>query len=102
MAVGKKKLTHPFLSLCWNQEIFATMYHLFLLHSSVSKESVLNAGDPGLISELGRSPGEGNDNPLQYSFPENSMGRGTWQATIHGVAELDITQYTHLTKMNYA
>ena len=38
---------------------------------------------------------------LQYSCLENSMGRGTWQATIHEVAELDITQYTHLTKMNY-
>ena len=45
-----------------------------------------DAGDPGLISSSGRSPGEGNGNPLQYSCLENSMGRGDWWATVHGVA----------------
>ena len=55
----------------------------------------------GLTPGSGISSGIGNSNPLQYSCLENSMGRGTWQATIHEVAELDITQYTHLTKMNY-
>ena len=49
-------------------------------HSSVSKESVCNTGDPGLIPGLGRSPGEGNGNPLQYSCLENPMDRGAWQA----------------------
>jgi len=44
-------------------------------------------GDPGLIPGSGRSPGEGNSNPLQYSCPENSMGRGAWQATVHGVGK---------------
>ena len=43
------------------------------------------AGDEGLIPGLGRSPGEGNNNPLQYSYLENSMDRGAWQATVHGV-----------------
>ena len=42
------------------------------------KVSACNAGDPGLIPGLGRSPGEGNGNPLQYSCLENSMDRGAW------------------------
>ena len=56
--------------------------------SSVSKESACNAGDPGSIPGLGRSPGEGNGNPLQYSCLENPMDRGTWQATVYGVARV--------------
>ena len=52
-----------------------------------SKESAYNAGDPGLIPGLGRSPGEGNHYPLQYSYLENSMDIGAWQATVHGVAK---------------
>ena len=54
---------------------------------SVVKNLPANAGDPGLIPESGRSPGEGNGYPLQYSCPENSMDRGAWQATVHGVAK---------------
>ena len=57
------------------------------------KDSSCSAGDAedmGLILELGRSPGEENDNPLQYSCLGNPMDRGAWQATFHGVAkELD-------------
>ena len=49
------------------------------------KESACNAGDPGLIPGWGRSPGEGNGNPLQYSCPENSMDTGAWQATVQGL-----------------
>ena len=45
-------------------------------HSSVSKESACNAGDPSLIPGSGRYPGEGNGNPLQYSCLENPMDRG--------------------------
>ena len=57
------------------------------------KESACNAGDPGLIPELGRSPGEGHGNPLQYFCLENSMNRGVWQATVHGLAkESDTTE----------
>ena len=52
---------------------------------SDSKESACNAGDKGCIPGLGRSPEEGNRNPLQYSCLENPMDRGTWQATVHGV-----------------
>ena len=54
---------------------------------SVGKESACNTGDVGLIPGLGRSPGEGTDNPLQYSRLENSMDRGAWQATVHSVAQ---------------
>ena len=54
---------------------------------SDSKESACSAGDPGLIPWLGRYPGEGNDNPLQYTCLENSMDRGAWQATVHGVTK---------------
>ena len=51
-----------------------------------------NAGDMGLIPGLGRSPGKGNGYPLQYSGLENSMDRGAWQATGHGVSESDTTE----------
>ena len=54
---------------------------------SDGKESACSAGDPSLIPGLGRSPGEGNGNPLQYSCLENPMDRGAWRATVHGVAE---------------
>ena len=52
---------------------------------SVGKESACNAGDPGSIPGWGRSPGEGNGYPLQYSCLENPMDRGAWWATVHGV-----------------
>ena len=57
-------------------------------HSSVSKESACNAGDLGSIPGLGRSSGEGNDNPLQCSCLENPMDRGAWRATVHGVTRV--------------
>ena len=53
--------------------------------SSPGKESACNAGDPSSVPELGRSPGEINSYPLQYSCLENSMDRGAWQVTIHGI-----------------
>ena len=49
------------------------------------KESACNAGDPGSILRLGRSPGEGNGYPFQYSYLENPMDREAWQAAVHGV-----------------
>ena len=55
--------------------------------SSVVKNLPATAGDMGLITGLGRSPGEGNGNPLQYSRLENPMDRGAWRATVHGVIE---------------
>ena len=58
------------------------------LCGSDGKESTYNVGDVGLIPGLGKSLGEGNDNPLQYSCLENSMDRGAWKAVIvHGVTE---------------
>ena len=59
---------------------------------SDGKEFACNAGDQGSIPGLGRSPGEGNGNPLQYSCLENPMYRKAWQTTLHGIAkELDTT-----------
>ena len=49
------------------------------------KKSTCNVGDAGLISGLGRSPGGGNSNLLYYSCLENSVDRGAWRATVHGV-----------------
>ena len=57
-------------------------------YNSIGKESTCNAGDPGSIPGLGRSPGEGNSNPIQYSGLENPIDRGAWQATVHGVARV--------------
>ena len=59
---------------------------------SEGKEPACNVGNLGLIPASGRSPGEGNGNPLLYSCLENSMDRGVWQATVHGVAKGDTTE----------
>ena len=88
----------------WAQA-FCSHHRVYLLHSSAivflfvftrlsglpgsldGKQSTCNAGDLGLIPGSGRSPGEGNDNPLQYFCLENPMDGGAWQATVHGVAK---------------
>ena len=54
---------------------------------SDGKVSACSAEDPGLIPGLGRSPGEGNGKPLQYSCLENLLGRGAWWAVVHRVAK---------------
>ena len=54
---------------------------------SLVKNPPANAVDAGSIPGLGRSRGEGNDNPLQYSCLGNPMDRGAWQATVHGIAK---------------
>ena len=60
--------------------------------SSAVKNPPANAEGIGSIPGLGRSPREGNGNPLQYSCLENPMNRGTWQATVHGVKKSDMTE----------
>ena len=74
---------------------FVVLYCQVELHHSIplgfpagsdGKESTCDAGDPDSIPGLGRSPGEGNGNPLQDSCLENPMDRGAWWATVHGVA----------------
>ena len=59
--------------------------------SLVGKESACDAGDLGSVPESGRSPGEGDGNPLQYSCLEIPMDRGAWQATVHRSQESDTT-----------
>ena len=67
---------------------------------SGGKVSVYNVGDLGLIPGSGRSPAEGNGNPLQYYCLENPMDRGAWYATIHGVTKsqtpLNVYIYIHI------
>ena len=70
--------------LCLRKEFF---------YGSAGKESVCNVGDLCWIPGLGRSPGEGKGYPLQYSGLENSMGRGAWQAKVHGVAKTSDVLY---------
>ena len=72
------------------------------LVAQLVKNPPANAGetrDKGSIPELGRSPGEGNGNPLQYSRLENPTDRGTRWATIHGVTESDTSDHTHKVKL---
>ena len=80
--------SHPTLSLYISLSCFSP-------GGSVAKEPFSNAGDTGLIPGLGRSPGEGNGNPLQYSCLGNPMDRGAWRATVHGSQELDRTERLH-------
>ena len=57
----------------------------------VVKNSPTSVGDTVLITGSGRSPGDTNDNPFQYSCLGNPTDRGAWQATVHGVAESNMT-----------
>ena len=80
----------------WYIKVTSTLHFPFQSFpgGSDGKESACNAWDLGLIPGLGRSPGEGHGNPLQYSCLENSMDRGAWQATVHRVAK-SWTQVSH-------
>ena len=67
--------------------LFGLFLYWALPGGSVVKNPPANAGDPGSFPGSGRSSGEGNGNPLQYSCLESSMDRGAWRATVHGVAK---------------
>ena len=70
-----------------NLQIFILEGKFVLFGGSDSKESSCSVGDPGLIPGSGRSPGEGDGYPLQYSCLENFKDREDWRATVHGVAK---------------
>ena len=82
--ISEESLVHFFLNSLW---VLTSGFP----GGSVSKESACNAGDRGSVPGLGRSPREGNGNPLQYSCLENPMDRGAWRATVYGSQELDTT-----------
>ena len=71
------------------------------ISGSDGKESACNAGDLDLIPGLGRSPGEGHDNPFQCPCLENPTDRGAWRDTVHGVAKSQ-TQLNFSTKLKKA
>ena len=73
-------MLHPAQHFAW-----CTLHHG--LPWWLREASVYNVGDPGSSPGLGRSPGEGNGNPLQYSCLENPMDRGAWWATVYGVTK---------------
>ena len=79
--------------ILWRRNRLPTPVFLGFSGGSDSKESACNGGDLGSIPGLGRSPGEGNGYPLQYSGLENSMDRGAWWAIVHGGhKESDMTE----------
>ena len=102
--VAKLKLLYRLLYLmlfiseyaCHSDYLWSVIIYGGFPSNSVGKASACNVGDLGSIPGLGRSPGEGNGNPLQDSCLENPMDRGAWWATVHGVAESDTPEWlTH-------
>ena len=71
----------------------------------MDKECAYNAGDTGSIPELGRYPGEGHSNPLQYSCLENPMDREAWWVTVHGVTKsqmsAEVTEHARMQAIAY-
>ena len=96
-------LSYQFLSvhmiheaLCTSQSSTAHLCaYLGFPGGSDVKTSACKVGDLGSTPGLGRSPGEGNGNPLQYFCLENSMDGGAWQATVHVIAESYMTESLH-------
>ena len=87
--VGKRIIRNRSLQKILNMYAFATLFILLkgFPGGSGGRESACNAGDPGSILGLRRSPGERNCKPTQYSCLENPMDWGAWCATVHGVAK---------------
>ena len=99
----------------WNKISFNAWLHIIYLFpkrnsfyserfpgGSEVKASTYNVGDLGLIPGLGRSPGEGNGNPLQYSCLENSMDGGAWWATVHMTERLNFHFHSINIQMRYS
>ena len=84
--------------LCVCVCVYIYIYRLTRWRSSKESACQSKARDSGSIPEMQRSPGVGNGNLLQYSCQENSTDRGAWQAIVHGVTKLDVTEqiYTHM------
>ena len=80
--MGLQRVRHD-----WATELNWSKVSLWASLVAQMVESACSAGDPGSIPGLGRSPGEENGNPLQYSCLENPMERGVWQSTVYGVAK---------------
>ena len=83
---------HMIPDILYSLTLFLVCFALFA--------SVYNVGDLGSILGLGRYPGEGNSNPLQYYCLENPMDRGAWKATVHGVAK-SRTQLNNFTSLHF-
>ena len=81
----------------WPMQLWNFMHLCTCPGGSDGKVSAYSAGDPGSIPGSGRSSGEGNGNPLQYSCLENPMDEGVWQATVYGVAK----SWTRLSNFTY-
>ena len=87
-------ITYLYILTYYNYNILYIYVYFKLVYDTLGfpgdsdgKESACNMGIPSLIPGLGRSPGEGNGYPLQYSCLENSMDRRAWWATVYGVAK---------------
>ena len=90
--VGCNPGSHKESDMTEATQLTCTQYQLRASLVADGKESTQNEGGVGSIPGSGKSPGEGNGSPIQYSCLENSTDSGTWQATVHGVAELDMTE----------
>ena len=74
--------------ICFLVQLFITIIYQGFPGSSDGKESAFNTGDSGSVPGSGRSPGEGNGNPLQYSCLENPMDRGAWRVWSMGLQKV--------------
>ena len=85
--VPQSQSSSPIMQYTILQVLFGPLYFTLFPGGSDSKASAYNVGDLGSIPGLGRSPGEGNGTPLQYSCLKNPMDRGAWYATVCGVTK---------------